>query len=296
VSGEQRVNDRDKVGLAATLFMVDTSDPARASVIEKNRDHLLQMNDMGPAHHVYGLVAFDSQLETLCELGCSREEVAEKAGLLRAKGKTTELYRNLLEAIKQIRAFDAERRQIILMSDGLAEDLAYHHEDVITAARNDSIVISAIGYPRSVPQSVALQTLRRLSEETGSLFIQASHIDYQVSETFFARAMSVIDNGGSVTFDLEILQQQGVVGSIDVSLAFQTTEQNFAVLVLVLIPTPNLPAATATSSNPALVPPAPTPNCPGRFRHLVNQIGIGSGMGYQPWCFQHFWLSHSAMP
>ena len=62
-----------------------------------------------------------------------------------------------------------------------------------------------------------------------------------------------------VKFDLEILQQQGVVGSVDVSLAFQTTEQDFTVLIPVLIPTPNLPAATATSSNPALVPPAPTP-------------------------------------
>ncbi len=232
--------------VTATLFLVDTSDPARESVITKNRDHIQHMVALGSSHHVYGLAAFDSLLEMLCDLGCSNTEIIEASNHLQAKGKTTELYRNLLEAIKELRAFDAARRQIILMSDGLAEDLAYYHEDVIAAARSERIVISAIGYPRSVPQSVALQTLRRLSEETGGLFIQASNLDYQVPDTFFTRAMSAIDDGGRVSFSLDALQQQGVEGNVELSLAFQTTEQSFAVLVPV-----SLPVFEAAAESPA---------------------------------------------
>lgn len=178
VAGELSVaRSEDENSVSATLFLVDTSDPARETVIAKNRDHIQGMVASGAPHHVYGLAAFDSQLEMLCTLGCTNTEIVEASTLLQAKGKTTELYRNLLEALKQLRTFDAERRQIILMSDGRAVDLAYFHDDVVAAARTERIVISTIGYPRSVPQSVALQTLRRLSEETGGLFVQASHID-----------------------------------------------------------------------------------------------------------------------
>ncbi len=220
----------------ATLFLVDTSDPARNDVVARNGEHIRRIVDYGAPFHVYGLASFDSKLEMLCDVGCSAEEVASATQHLAAIGKTTELYRNVLDAIKILRAYDAQGRQIILMSDGLAEDLAYHHQDVIKAARNGRVVISSMGYPRSVPQSVALQTLRRLSEETGGLFVQANHIDYAVPEGFFERVMSTVDGSGRVEFELHELQRQDVAGNVEISLAFQTTEQSFLLLVPIVVP------------------------------------------------------------
>ncbi len=52
----------------------------------------------------------------------------------------------------------------------MAKVSAYFHNDVINAAKKAGIIITSIGYPRSVPQSVSLQTLRRLSEETGGIY------------------------------------------------------------------------------------------------------------------------------
>jgi len=266
--GERLVDDNSEHSRTAILFLVDTSDPARDAALTRNREHIRRMVDVGAPHYAYGLAAFDSNLEMLCEMGCSGADIISSTERLIAKGKTTELYRNVLEAIKRIRAFNAERRHIILMSDGLAEDLAYHHEDVIQAARKYRIVISSIGYPRSVAQSVALQTLRRLSEETGGLFIQASHVENEVPATFFTAVMSTIDNGGRIAFDLEKFQQHGVGGDIDISLAFETTEQSFVVVVPVSLPGLHPPAdpddrastsAKPTSAEIVYAPPAPAP-------------------------------------
>ncbi len=227
----------------ANLFLVDTSNPMR------NREHIRRLAGSGAPHHVYGLASFDSQLKVLCDMGCSAADVASKTQDLFATGEPTELYRNVLEAIKILRTYDARKRQIILMSDGLAEDLAYHHEDVIKAARNGHIVISSVGYPRSVPQSVALQTLRRLSEETGGLFVQADHIDYGIPEVLFTRIMSAVDSGGYIEFKLNKLQQQSIVGNIEISLSFQTTEQSFLLLVPIIVPEA-VPAVVPATSIP----------------------------------------------
>ncbi|MFT4581133.1 MAG: hypothetical protein ACI915_003612 [Gammaproteobacteria bacterium] len=225
----------------AMLFLVDTSDPSRADVIKKNRDHIHELSHLGSANHIFGLATFDSEFNFLCEFPCSEDDLAITTETLVAQGKTTELYRNLLEAIKQLDNVDAKHRHIILMSDGLAEDLAYFHNDVIRAARKNKIAISAIGYPRSISESVALQTLRRLAEETGGLFIQADHINHSVPESFFTQIHSVFDSVGQLSFDLQGIPRTAVARTLEVSLAFQTSEDNFSVVVPVVIPKMKVP-------------------------------------------------------
>lgn len=232
------------IGKTAILFLVDTSDPARADVIEKNRELILEMTKSGAAHHVYGLAAFDSDLEILCELDCSREAMAEAGKRLVAKGRTTELFRNVLEAVKHLGQFEAGRRLIILMSDGLAEDFAYYSRDVVDTARNDAIVIASVGYPRSVSQSTALQTLRRLSEETGGLFVEAQHENNEVPSGFFDDVLTAIDGGGRVVFDLSEYQDHGLFGDNELTLALDTAEQHFAVKIPIVIPPLKLPDTT----------------------------------------------------
>lgn len=242
-----------EASVTAILFLVDTSDPARAATVAKNREHIRKIIGVAAPQQIYGIAAFDSDLEVICGIPCARTDIDDSLESLVAKGRTTELYRNVLGAIKVLKAVPAERHLLVLMSDGQAEDLAYHHEDVVVAARREKVVISSIGYPRSVAQSIALQTLRRLSEETGGLYSPASHIDNEIPPAFFSRIVTAIESGGRVTFDLDVFKENDAHGPIDVSLAFQTTERNFLVLVPVMMP--EVPAAAA--------PPEPVAN-PGR--------------------------------
>ncbi|MEE9552460.1 MAG: VWA domain-containing protein, partial [Gammaproteobacteria bacterium] len=168
---KEDLNYPRKGGITAILFVIDTSDPARQKVIEKNIAHIKIMLNSTKDYHRFGLVSFDKVLRNEAPIGSSNKQIIDAAEKLRAIGKTTELYRNMLKAIQLLRHIEADRKAIFLFSDGLAEDKAYYHQDVINAAQKYDVAITSIGYPRSVSQSVALQTLRRLSEETGGLFI-----------------------------------------------------------------------------------------------------------------------------
>ncbi len=95
-------------------------------------------------------------------------------------------------------------RFLVLLSDGQAEDLAYFHSDVVNLARKTGIVINAIGYPRSVSLSVALQTLRRLSEETGGTFKEVDQ-SLELENSYIRKALNNIFTGGQFIVSLEDL-------------------------------------------------------------------------------------------
>ena len=221
---------------SATLFVVDTSDPSRSAVLQRNREHIAQIVGGATRRQNFALSAFESELNILCPFNCVSTDILANSQALVAKGKTTELYRNLLEAIKYLRGIESPQRQIILMSDGLAEDLVYFHQDVIAAARKDSIVISTIGYPRSISQSVALQTLRRLSEETGGVFIPANAVDFSVPEGSFSRLLSFFDHVGKLSFMLDSVPLTPLAQPIEMQLNFRSNENRYFVLVPIVLP------------------------------------------------------------
>ncbi|MGE0485789.1 MAG: FHA domain-containing protein [Gammaproteobacteria bacterium] len=244
----------------AILVLVDTSDPARQPVIDKVREHIEALLASGAPHRQLGLAAFDTDLHVLAAVGTPPDELRKAAAMLSAEGRTTELYRNVREAVRLLGEVEATRRVLLLMSDGLAEDFAYHHEDVVAAARAAGVIIDSIGYPRSVTRSVALQTVRRLSDETGGLYVQADLVDFDIPRETFARLLDAADSGGRLEFDLGALLRAGATGALDVSLSFETTAQNFLVLAPVVFPGVTTPptAPAPVISAPAL-PSSPLP-------------------------------------
>ena len=155
----------------AILIVVDTSDPARSPVIERITEQIPGLIDAADPHHHIGLASFDTDLFLLADVGTDSVDLLRAIDGLKAKGRTTELYRNVLEAIRLIAKTGAKRKVIVILSDGLAEDYAYHHADVVDLAKVHDVTIHSIGYPRSVAQSIALQTIRRLSDESGGIYV-----------------------------------------------------------------------------------------------------------------------------
>ena len=244
----------------ALLVLVDTSDPARAPAIRAAVEHINALIAAAPAHFRLGLASFDTDMQILAPLGASATELRAAAAQLAAKGRTTELYRNVRDALRVLEKTSATRKALLVLSDGLAEDYAYHHEDVIALARANDIIIDSIGYPRSVPQSVALQTLRRLSDDSGGYYLQTNYPDFKLPVEALPRALALLDAGGTLSFDLAPLVAAGAHGTLDLSLAFQTRDQSFLVLAPVALPAASAPLATALPSpalTPAKMPPAP---------------------------------------
>src|SRR5690606_24835069 len=136
--------------LTAVLAVVDTSDPGREPVVRSNEQHVAVLAAAASPHHVLGLAAFDNRLRLVAPVGSPPHVLAQAARTLHAEGMTTELYRSLLEAINALKGIRADRRLIVVFSDGQAEDRAYFHQDVVSAARANGVVISSLGFARSV--------------------------------------------------------------------------------------------------------------------------------------------------
>ena len=221
--------------ITAILFLIDTSDPGRENVIIENKKDIKKILESVREYHRVGLASFDSTLRVEAPPGSSNEEILKSLEKLHATGKTTELYRSVLSAINVLDKVKADRKIIYLFSDGLAEDKAYFHSDVVKAARKAGIVITSMGYPRSVSQSVGLQTIRRLSEETGGVFIQSdSHFD--IKDTKLKTLFDGIDNGGRFDIDISKLFLLEPGSDQPVGLVIGTGTDNYEVRIPFTVP------------------------------------------------------------
>lgn len=217
----------------AILFLIDTSDPGRKNVVEKNKKQLKEFFSNLKANEKAGIASFDKSLNILSPIGSSTSSLNEALNKLKATGLTTELYRNLLQAMEHLDTTVAKRKLLVLLSDGQAEDKAYFHSDVIKMARSSGIVINSIGFPRSVTLSVSLQVIRRLSEETGGSYIESDmSYDLPINETklFF----NSIDTGGHFSVSLDALSQSAEIINT-VTVAFNTEKGNKLVRIPVAI-------------------------------------------------------------
>lgn len=178
------------------LFLVDTSDPRRIVEIEQIKKHIKFILEQAKPHESFGLYSFNSTIKKEAEIG-SNEKIINKLNDLKATGRTTELYRSTILAMRHLNTVDADRKTIILFSDGQAEDTAYFHEDVVNYAENNNIIISAIGYPRTIHLTVALQTLRRLAEETGGEYIQTK-LDFNLDNNKLIQLLAQSNNGAKI--------------------------------------------------------------------------------------------------
>jgi hypothetical protein len=219
---------------SAILFLIDISNPQRQAVILKNIQQIKQLLDKTGDHHQLGLASFATEFKVLAPLGSAPAEVVTAVESLRATGQATELYRHSLAAIRLLAESSAQRKALFLLSDGEAEDRAYHHTDVVQAANEAKVVIYGLGYAMSVSQSIHLQTLRRLSEETGGVFVQAG-ADFALPEAFLQSPFSAFDSGGRVRFDLAPAVNAGLTGDQQVQLTWQTETEPLSLEVAVTL-------------------------------------------------------------
>ena len=246
-------------GSVAVLFLVDTSDAERQPAIDKTIDHIGTIISAGKRHHRFGLAAFDNDLELMAAIGSSPLAVRARASQLKAEAPVTELYRTALEAIRMLAEVNATRRALVIMSDGLAEDRAYFHHDVVGAAREAGVVIYGVGYPRSLEDAVALQSLRRLAEETGGLYTGTGE-SFTLPAPFIGKFFASLDGGGLVTVDYGAALNGSTSGAPQLELEFIFAGgRATAALPLSIAPV----AAAGAAGRPAAVPPAqPSPRAP----------------------------------
>ena len=193
----------------AILFLVDTSDPRRQPVVRDIVRELKTLIEDLPADYAVGLARFDSELEVLHPTGLDRQPLWAQLEALRATGRHTELYRATQAATRILGAHSAERKALFLVSDGLAEDRAYGHADTVARARRDGVSIIGLGFAGAARDTLALQVLRRLSEDTGGVFAAA---DRGRLPDWFRSVPMTLDAAERIEIDLSPILSAGVSG------------------------------------------------------------------------------------
>ena len=257
----------------AVLFLVDTSDPAREAVVLSNRKHIRKILESGKSYHSFGLARFDKGFKLLVPVGGSGVDIIPELDKLHAVGKITELYRSVLTAISLLKKTAADRKAIYLFSDGLAEDKAYYHDDVVRAANAAGVTIISLGYPRSVSQSVGLQTIRRLSEETGGIYIESAN-NLDLPGSFLGNPFANLDNGKKFNIDLNPLLDSGVIIAGPLDLEITTAERNYSMKINLDLPVPvtvQEPKETPEGTEIKTVPEVP-PKAEPEIRIITREV------------------------
>jgi len=203
----------------AILYLVDTSNPHRQPIVKKNGELIQSLVSKASAYHKNGLAVFDSNFRLVVPVGSASDALHQGIVKLRAGGATTEFYRNIIEAVKVLAKEEASRKVLVVFSDGLAEDEAYSHEDVIAAAKKANVMIVGLGYAASALKATALQRLRRLADETSGLY-QAADENLSFPAGFSDTLYHHIDLGGETMIDLTPLS-----GANDVVIRFMKGDQ-----------------------------------------------------------------------
>ncbi|MGE0385895.1 MAG: FHA domain-containing protein [Gammaproteobacteria bacterium] len=244
----------------AILFLVDTSDPGRAAVIARNAAQVRMLAGRAGAADSLGLARFDTSLEILAPVGSPAAEIDAAAGRLQATGRTTELYRNVIDAIRTLGAVPAAARVLVVFSDGLAEDVAYRHEDAVRAADQADVVVYGLGFPRDVPRSVGLQSLRRLAEETGGRFVE-SDAGFDLPPAFTDAPFTGLVPGGTFSIDLGPAIRAGLAGPQRLQIALRAAGSGETLTVPVQVAA--APALREAAAAQAAAPPVAAA-APGR--------------------------------
>ncbi len=206
--GKTRVRlDRDNIkkypaaGQTTALFaMFDVSDPRRnATTVGFYPKIVSALVENRSAHLVLGIATFAQSLDVSFPLQ-PLSPISPLDNLpFSSVGAATELNRAALSALQRLDEARADRRILLIISDGKAEDTAYKFQDVISEASKRLIPIVTLGIAERPSESPALQSLRVMAEQSGGIFIDLS--DKNIPANLQERILSLVDVGGRIAFD-----------------------------------------------------------------------------------------------
>jgi hypothetical protein len=161
---------------AALLIMVDTSigssKQPRARTIELNKQAISQLLNQTTPRNLVGLDSFDNDLVELSPIGTPFAEARAKLADIKATGLGTRLYRRAIDAIEKLTAVKADRKALLIFSDGKDEDTGFTLDDLLKSAKENNIMIMAVGCPESPEGIPALGNLERAAAETSGFYVQ----------------------------------------------------------------------------------------------------------------------------
>ncbi|MBI3820744.1 MAG: VWA domain-containing protein [Planctomycetes bacterium] len=135
----------------ALVLVIDKSGSMEGQKIEVAKEAALASAEVLKPNDQFGVVAFDSLAQWLCELTSASEfdAISQRVARLVAGGGTN-IYPGLYDAYQALQNSDAKLKHIILMTDGVTEGSGY--EELASHIAADEITLSTIGIGEDADQ------------------------------------------------------------------------------------------------------------------------------------------------
>lgn len=194
----------DGDGKAAWFFLIDRSNPARSATVKRSIALVKSLYTKANARNIMAVGTFAEDLRVIISPGDPYADFDSRFANVKADGAATAFYFTGIKAIDILKKVPAERRALVLISDGKAEDTAYSHEDVVKHAKEAGVLIYGIGIAEKRSETVSLQKVERLASETDGPFV-SSVGNQEFPPDFIANFTRYLTNGGQVTAPLGTL-------------------------------------------------------------------------------------------
>jgi pSer/pThr/pTyr-binding forkhead associated (FHA) protein len=187
----------------SVFFLIDTSIPMKQAYKKGIQPLLFDMGKVRDPKERWTVAYFDTDMHIVFDDTHNQlRELPEILKSIPVKGQRTELWRNTQDAIKELIKMPGQRKVLVLLSDGDAEDTsAYTREDVIKMANDAHIRIASIAYR----DTMGTQNLRKIAEETHGIFWKADKFTHQLPLDFHREMVKFIRSQGIVTIPSSLL-------------------------------------------------------------------------------------------
>lgn len=188
----------------AWFIAFDRSKSLKANTVKIIREDFGKIIASLRSKEKMGIATFADTLDVAADIGASREQLLEALNTLQPIGDKTLIYQLAIGALDVLSQFDADRRALVIVTDGKSEDKpSFTWREVVTRANDLGIVVYSIGYSEAQASDHFVNNLQQIANGTQgphrlARLWQAD--ERMLSPSFAQYFLDFMQNGGNATF------------------------------------------------------------------------------------------------
>lgn len=176
----------------------DTNDKSREKLWKSIRDTMGKFSAVAEtAPYQVAVATFSAgTLDLMAPMGSKKSIVDSAIEKIAFNGVSPELYLGTKRAIEWFSGTPADRKYVVLISDGISNDKVATQQDVVQAALKAKVHICTVGFPKSTEARADVQKLDPLADETGGYPLRADGSDPKLPADAESNLLKFISSGG----------------------------------------------------------------------------------------------------
>jgi hypothetical protein len=206
-------------GTAAWLMLVDETHQSPVGLITDDRyggirADLSDMIEQAGDRRLIEVQTYDGTLETLSPFGADPSQAVASLDALQAEEVAPQdrsgLYLSALSAIERLAALEADRKALVLFTDGLQNASASSVNRLIDAADEAGVSIIGMAYAAGEADLANHLDLRAMAEQTQGTTLYPSMTNQRLSDDNLRGFFATLENGGTLELSMDATEMDSV--------------------------------------------------------------------------------------